>query len=382
MNRDVQRIIDSTNYKRLFPETTLFGKNIRTVAGGTWLRNSDLFEVVNKKGSYRSAGLGGGIAGMGFDFGIIDDPIKNAADARSQTLRDSQWEWLTSDFLTRQAPSARILMTLTRWNWDDVAGRLLKLAEEDPAADQWVVLRLPAIAEQEKAHLEDPRNPGEALWPERFGLPFLEGQRAALGPYGFGSLYQQLPTPREGGLFTLANLSRVIAAAPADVVGRVRAWDKGYAALGDWTAGVLMSKTREGVFTIEVVVRVRCHPNERNRIIKITAEQDDARYGKPVLVLLEQPPGAGSETTKNLLLQLAGHRVQAVLPRGDKSERAEPLADQCEAGNVRLVRGSWNRDFINESCQFPGGQNDDQVDAASTAFLALTGRIPLKIAVI
>ncbi|MBZ0293356.1 MAG: terminase family protein, partial [Anaerolineae bacterium] len=77
MNRDVQRIIDSLEYRELFPETQLFGRNVRTIADGSYLRNSDIFEVVGKRGVYRSAGVGGGIVGMGFHYGIIDDPIKN-----------------------------------------------------------------------------------------------------------------------------------------------------------------------------------------------------------------------------------------------------------------------------------------------------------------
>ena len=75
INRDVQRIIDSDLYQEVFPETKLYGKNVRTVSSGTYLRNSEIFEVVNHKGFYKSAGVGGGITGKGFNFGIIDDPV-------------------------------------------------------------------------------------------------------------------------------------------------------------------------------------------------------------------------------------------------------------------------------------------------------------------
>jgi len=163
----------------------------------------------------------------------------------------------------------------------------------------------------------------------------------------------------------------------------VRSWDKGYSANGDYTAGVLMSKTAEGLFTIEDVQRVRLNPAERNRLIKATACADDAlRPGRRVLQLVEQPPGAGADTTQQLVRELAGHAVQAIRPVGKKEERAEPYSAQVLSGNVRLVRAKWNADFVSEHVLFPGGANDDQVDAASTAFLALTNRLPLQLRVL
>ena len=75
MNRDVQRIIDNEAYHKLYPDTRLFGKNVRTIGDSSWLRNSDIFEVVGAKGVYRSAGIGGGIVGLGFEYGLLDDPI-------------------------------------------------------------------------------------------------------------------------------------------------------------------------------------------------------------------------------------------------------------------------------------------------------------------
>ncbi len=385
MNRDVQRIMDSPAYRRLFPGTALYDKNVRTLAGGTWLRNSDEFEVVGRRGGYRCAGLGGGISGRGFRWGIIDDPIKGADMARSETIREGQWEWLNSDFFTRQMPDARMLITLTRWHHDDIVGRLLRQdddgEEEDmldaglaveTAREDWDVLRLPAIAEDVPAHPGDPRQPGEALWPERYPLAFLRARERRMGPYGFGSLYQQNPTPREGGLFTLAGLSHYVEACRASVRGRCRYYDKGYSAEGDWTVGVRMARLHDGTYVVEDVVRVRQHPTERNATIKAVAQRDDDEFGQRVQIYVEQPPGAGVETTNNLIKFLAGHKVKAVQPRGKKEERAEAVAAQVGANNVLLVRAKWNRAFVDELIQFNGGQHDDQVDAFSGAFNMLT----------
>jgi hypothetical protein len=77
MNRDVQRVIDEAMYRRIFPGTALNTQNVATLSGQP-LRNSEIFEIINHLGSYRGAGVGGGITGMGFDIGIIDDPVKDA----------------------------------------------------------------------------------------------------------------------------------------------------------------------------------------------------------------------------------------------------------------------------------------------------------------
>jgi predicted phage terminase large subunit-like protein len=374
MNRDVQRIMDTPAYAHLFPGSRLNGRNVRTLAKGTWIRNSEEFEVVGHTGGYRCAGVGGSIVGRGMDVGIIDDPIRSAADARSSTIREGQWDWLTRDFLTRQMPNCRILITLTRWHHDDICGRLLRQTEEDARARGWTILKLPAISGSEPAHPDDPRGPGEALWPDRWGLDFLEEQKASLGPYGFASLYQQEPTPHEGGLFQ-PGMFRVVDAAPAgnDIV-RVRAWDKGYAANADFTVGVLIARSPDGTWCVEDVVRTRASPAERNRIIVATAWDDAMKYDHGVRQLIERPPGAGAETTANLIREMAGLSVEAIRPVGKKEERAEGVAAQVEAGNVSLVRAPWNRIFTDQLAVFPAGENDDQADAFATGFNWLAER--------
>ena len=191
INRDVQRIIDSPEYRDVFPDTTLFGKNVRTVADSAYLRNSEIFEIVGHNGRYFCAGVGGGISGQPMTHGNIDDPLRGRKDAESKTVRDSVWGWFNGDFYSRQGKDARILLTVTRWNEDDLPGRLIKLMEDDPNADQWTVLKFPAVAE-EPVPPYDPRKPGDALWPDRYPLSHLAKVRA-LSEYDWQSLYQQNP---------------------------------------------------------------------------------------------------------------------------------------------------------------------------------------------
>jgi predicted phage terminase large subunit-like protein len=362
MNRDIQRIIDDQRYSRVFPETSLFGKNIRTLSQGNYLRNSDVFEVVGRQGVYRSAGVGGGITGMGFHFGIIDDPIKDPKDAESEVVRESLWEWYTGAFWKRQAAGARILLTMTRWHEDDLAGRLLSLAKLDPKADQWEVLKLPGICEDVSLPHEV-RPLGEALWPNRFNLEYFQASKAN-NARQHEAMDQQNPTAREGNMFKVGKLG-FVDAAPSEGE-HVRFWDKGATdGGGDFTAGVKLSKGPEGAFYVEDVKRGQWATDERDAHIKQTAEID----GRGVAVGGEQEPGSsGKDAALAFVRLLAGFRVTTSPASGTKEVRADPFSSQVNAGNVKLVRGSWNAAFIEELRQFPQGKHDDQVDAASGAF--------------
>lgn len=201
MNRNVQQIIDSEAYQEVFPKTQLFGANIRTMTGHTYLRNSDEFEIVNARGYYRCAGVCGGITGRGFDFGIIDDPFKDRADANSPTIRRNVIDWFGSTFRTRRRnDSSRILLTMTRWHEGDLAGHLEELARDNPLADQWVIVKFPAIC-YEEGNPDDPRELGEALWPNRFSKRYLESTKVTIGPYDWAAMYDQAPSPAQGSIF-------------------------------------------------------------------------------------------------------------------------------------------------------------------------------------
>lgn len=368
MNRDVQRIIDSPEYTRVFPETRLYGRNVRATSQAVALRNSDVFEIVDYLGVYRSAGVGGGITGMGFDLGVIDDPIKDPKEAESEVLRESLWEWYTGAFWTRQAPGARILLTMTRWHQDDLAGRLLELAKNDPKADQWVVLKLPGICDDISPEYEV-RKLGEPLWPARADADYYAAMKAnSLRQYE--SMCQQNPTAREGGMFKLSQLPIVDAASA--IAKRVRYWDLGGSdsSRADYSVGCLMSRNEEGLFFVEDVKRGQWSPKERNEQIRTTAEADTAAYG-PMVTWIEKVPGLAVEVIDNIVRYCAGFTVRTEMAKNDKVTRADPFASQCEAGNVRVVKGAWNTAFRNELTGFPHGKNDDQVDAASGSFSKL-----------
>jgi predicted phage terminase large subunit-like protein len=140
---------------------------------------------------------------------------------------------------------------------------------------------------------------------------------------------------------------------------------------GNWTAGVRLSHAKDGLYYVEHVERGQWDTATRNRVIRQTAETD----GVGCLVSGEQEPGSGGKDQARTFVQLlAGFNVRVAPASGDKATRADPLSAQVNAGNVRLVRGAWNRAFVEELRSFPLGRHDDQVDAAATAFNRLVWR--------
>ena len=195
-NRDVQRVIDDEPYYALFPNTKLNGSRVKTDSRGAYIRTSDLFEVVGHVGSYRSCGVGGGITGQGADILIIDDPIKDRADANSSTIRQSIWDWYTSTAYTRLSPGGGVIVMATRWHVDDLIGRLINAMNADSEADQFKIVNYPAIAEHDELH----RKTGEALHPERYNLKQLTQIKNTVGSRDWNALYQQRPIIEGGGL--------------------------------------------------------------------------------------------------------------------------------------------------------------------------------------
>lgn len=341
----------------------------RAIALGTLSEGVQYWRTTNR-GEVKAVGVGGPVTGRRADLVVIDDPVKSAADADSETYRDKAWNWFQADLSTRLKPGGRIVLIMTRWHQDDLAGRLLQTQPEE-----WDVLRLEALNTRE----DDPlgRPVGAYLWGDDPAYDFAAMLAEAKARYEadgaarvWQSLYQQDPRPREGGLFRVA----MIGAVPAQVPGKtIRAWDLAATAdVGsrdpDWTVGVRMTRTAEGRYVVDDVIRLRGTPDEVEAVIVATAGRD----GRGVVVRLPQDPGqAGKAQVLYLTRKLAGYRVHSQPVTGDKSTRAAPLASQVNVGNVAMVSAAWNRAFLDELGGFPSGTHDDQVDAAADAFAGL-----------
>lgn len=213
MNTDVQRFLDSPQWKGLYPSHGLGESNVRSGSLKA-KRNADEFEIqLNQPmgehhagavvGSYSCAGAGGPVTGFGADFGIIDDPIKDSKQASSPVQREALLNWYQSTFYTRLQKPGAVLLMHTRWDEEDLAGQLLATAAKNPDADQWTVVNLPAIYDPTLPGLvpEDTREPGQALWPARFDEKRLAQIKNAVGLRWWNALYQGTPVAAEGTIF-------------------------------------------------------------------------------------------------------------------------------------------------------------------------------------
>lgn len=351
-----------TGYNERFARK--FGRRCRNLARergivGDDKTASDEWETV-KGGLLMTRGVGSPPTGTGFNLIVIDDPVRRREDAESEGLREKVWDWYTDDLYSRLEPGGAIVLIMTLWHEDDIGARAVA---SEPG--RWTVLKLPALATDDDAL---GREPGRALWSARYDEKALERIRDVMrktdGERGFEALYQQNPTPREGSFFKVGKLE-IVEALPAKL-RLARAWDKASSeGTGNYSAGVKMGADEEGIFYIADVVRGQWSTDVRNAAIRQTAQLD----GKEVKIRGPQDPGAAGKSDAEAFVKLlAGFPVRTAPVSGDKTLRADPFSAQVNAGNVKLLKGDWNKDFIEELRQFPAGKNDDQVDAAADAF--------------
>lgn len=360
INRDVQKIMDEPAYQKLFPNTRLNSKNIRTVASGNWLRNSDMFEVVGTRGRYRSAGIGGGITGMGADWAIVDDPIKNQEEANSRVFRDRTWDWWTSTLFTRLEKNARVVVTLTRWHEDDLGGRLLEQGG-------WTVLCLPAIKEGPPT-ADDPREEGQALWPGKYDEAAMEEIKRVSGSKVWGSVYQQHPTPADGTVFRREWFQNFWRELPADMELELQTWDLTFSdgEKNDYVAGFLLGRKGARRYIIDRVWARMDFNAQLGSIRSFTA-----KHPRATLKLIEKAAN-GAAAIATLEREIPG--IVPIVPKGSKIGRAEATTPEWEAGNVVLPHpdiAPWVHDFIEEHVAFPNGKHDDQVDAVAQGLMRL-----------
>jgi len=393
MNRDCQRIMESPIYREIFPNTRIQDLRIRNAGNavfdddgneieirGNALKNNSVFQIVGRRGVYRSAGVGGGITGMGFERGLIDDPFKDAKEAKSYTVRENVWEWYGSVFYTRKTPTAKICVIMTRWHEDDLAGKLLESMKENNS-EQYTVLNLPAICdnpnEVDAAVLEElgleARKIGEPLDGNRYDVPMLNRIRLTIGEKAWNALYQGKPSPDEGELFKVAQI-KILKAIPPNITKWVRYWDKAgtEGGKGAQTAGALVGITSANEVILADVISGRWAAPEREKIIKQTAELD----GKKVHVWVEQEPGSGGkESAENTVRNLQGYTCKIEKVTGDKVTRAEPLSCQVEIGNFYVVEGDYlhgQEGAMQQFRMFPNGKLKDMIDATGGAYNKLT----------
>jgi predicted phage terminase large subunit-like protein len=349
-SRAARNMIKSPLYTALYPNVRL-APDSQDVS--SW--NLDGYE-----GGADAIGIDAGATGKGAHLLIIDDPIKNRAEAESETYREKVWDGYADDLYSRLEPYGAVIIMMTRWHMDDLIGRLLL---NEP--DKWTRLRLPAIAEK-----NDPlgRAEGAPLWEERYPLSRLEEIKRTQGEYSFSALYQQSPVVSSAGVFDTTKI-KIVDIAP-HCIREVRYYDLAVSekATSDYTAGVRMGITENGEPVILHMYRKQANPAGTGAAIVQNAMLDGAN----IAIKLEAENSARVQL--DYLLRepaLYGYNLMLQPINGDKFTRALPFAARVNAGMAYMVRGDWNTDFVDELSSFNQGRYDDQVDACSGGWFYL-----------
>lgn len=357
-SQDVQRIVDSPKYHEIFPDTRIVGEFAKA---GSATRNIRLWEIVGRRGSYLSAGVGSGITGNPADILLVDDPIKDEEEARSETIRENVWNWLTTVAMTRVQEGGGIAVMMTRWHEDDPVGRLTARFPE-----RWKVLNFPALAE----HDEPFRKIGEPLSVERFSLPTLLDLKTAVGPYGWSALYQQHPTPLEGGIIKRDWIKFYIQL-PASFDEVIQSWDMAFkdTKTADFVAGHVWARKGADYYLLD---------REHGRM-------DCPASMKAVRRVSEHWPEATAKYIEDkangpAVISLMRHELNGMIPvepEGGKDSRMYAVSPLFAAGNVHVPHPDlkpWVNDVIAEWTAFPNAAHDDDCDAMSQALVKLAIR--------
>lgn len=348
-----------------------YGKSIFNIEMATDNHSATNWSIKGQRGGMISAGIGGPITGEGSDCLIIDDPIKNRAEANSLTYREMIWSEYKSTLRTRLQPNGIIIIILTRWHEDDLAGRIL--ASE--GGNEWTIISLPAEAEE-----NDPlgRGVGDPLWPDGgFDSAWLKETKRDVGPQDWIALYQQRPSPEEGNLLK-RQWWQFYQALPAKFDEIIQSWDCAFKGLesSDYVVGQVWGRFNADKFLLD-------EDRGKYDIVQTmnAIETMSGKWPRAKRKLIEDKANGPA------VIQMLKHKVPgliAVEPEGGKVVRVQAVRPEIQSGNVYLpdpIRARWVFDFIEECAAFPNVKNDDQVDAMSQALLYFDMTKPAKVLV-
>jgi predicted phage terminase large subunit-like protein len=334
----------------MFRETFGFGLSGDSGAAGRW--------ETARGGEYFAVGVDASVTGRRCALGIIDDPVKGRAEADSPTVRQHVWDWYKSDFWTRLIPGAAVILIMTRWHDDDLAGRLLE--EMKNGGEQWEIVNLPMLAEEDDLL---GREVGEKLWPQWFTDEMVTiAQRDVRN---WSALYMQRPVPESGDFFKAE-------------------WLKWYdnppprAQLRTYGASDYATKAEGGDYTVHLVVGL--DPNADIYLLDLWRERAASdKWAEALIDLMalwktvtwaeeagQIKASVGPFITKRQLERKVYGVRRQFTSSSDKPSRAQAIRGRTGMGKVYLPRSApWVADFVHELLRFPAGTHDDQVDAFS-----------------
>jgi len=339
--RKVRNMVSDPIHRAIFPEFRLADDSASMRRFGT-----------TAGGSYFAVGRDGAITGRGADIFLIDDPLKNFEEARSELIRGGLHQWYSTVARTRLQPGGGIVLISTRWHEDDLAGRLLREA----SGGDWDVLSLPAIAEVDESF----RRAGEALWPEKFPLEVLEQIRREVGGATWASLYQQRPAAAEGTVFNRGwwGFYRELPACKRTV----QSWDTAFktGSENDYSVCTTWGVSGNGYYLLSLW-RGRVDFPELKRLVGSLGKE-----WKPNAILVEDK-ASGQSLIQELQYQSPLPIIPISVDR-DKMARAQSITPLIEAGKVFLPESApWLDLHLDELAAFPTGAHDDAVDSTTQA---------------
>ena len=351
--RKVRDLIDSDEYKTLFPETEL---KADSRSAGKWL--------TNKGGEYYAAGTGGALAGRGADLFIIDDP-HSEQDAMSDKALDEAYEWFMTGPRQRLQPGGAIVIVMTRWSKKDLTGRLIKKMAQEKGADQWEVIEFPAILPS-----------GNPLWSNFWSKDELESIKASVSPSKWAAQYMQRPTGEGISIIPKDWFMVWDQEKPPTCDYLIQSYDTAFlkSERADFTA-----ITTWGVFYPEGKIGEEIYNGDEAHLILIDCikERFDFpelkaealrlyEYWAPDSVIIEAK-GSGLPLIQEL--RRIGIPVNTFSPgKGqDKIARLNSVSPIFQDGRVWVPDNRFGEELMEEVSDFPGGEHDDLVDATTLA---------------
>ena len=352
--RRVRNLIDSDDYRELFPNTRIADDQ---KASGKWSTAAG--------GQYYAAGVGGALAGRGADLFVIDDPhSEQDVKSNSRLAFDTAWAWFQTGPLQRLMPGGAIIVIMTRWSLLDLTGRLIDYQTRNPETEPWEIVELPAI-------LNEDTDKEKSLWPEQWPLHAMKAIKASLDPRYWNAQYMQQPTSESSAIIARRDWRIWEKDNPPQCEYIIQSWDTAYEAK---TSADYSACTTWGVFYNE-------EEHDQPQVILLDAFKDRMQFPELKQIALKhykewepdafivEKKAAGAPLIQEL--RSMGIPVQEFSPsRGnDKIVRVNAIADLFKSGKVWAPDTRWAREVIEEVAAFPVGENDDFVDTTSQALL-------------
>ena len=360
--RKVRNLVNSTDFKDIFPDVSLQSDS---KAAGRW--------NTNKGGEYFAIGVGGAVTGKGADLLIIDDPHSEQEGASADiNVFNRTYEWYTSGPRQRLQPNGSIVVVMTRWHNKDLTGQVVDASIKRGGADQWEVIELPAIMPS-----------GNPLWAEFWKMEELQALKAELPNSKWMAQYQQDPTSEEGALVKRNWWQIWENREPPDCEFIIQSWDTAfmknqradYSACTTW--GVFYKEDDEGMVSPFVIMLDAYKERLEFPDLKKRAMEKYQAY-KPDAFIVEAK-AAGMPLIFEL--RAMGIPVQEYTPsRGnDKISRVNAVSDLFASGVIYAPATRWAEEVIEEFAGFPNMEHDDLVDSTTQALLRFRqgGFIPL-----